>query len=452
MSRYDRRYLEPHGNQWRVVVAVPRNLQGKLGAKLKKSLHTDSLVVANRLKWGVVEEFKRKIRLAATFTPEDPLLEEALRMRETVLNGGEGCGGISPEEYISIRVDQLLGAPVDECGDTGEPIFSEDGEARAALYSKIALGIATPLLTLVDTWHEQEVNRKERTKGDDKRSLRYLDEWARGHNVSPTIEAITRKAAGRFVADLPKIAASAQGGQRLTNRTTNKYISSLSAYWKWLKARDHVEENVWTGLSLPKERPQRDELERSFTDDEVRNLLAGKPNMEALGPLMRIAALTGARIDAIVSLRVKDCADGLFRFKAQKREAGERAVPIHSALVDLAEELVRNKGPLEDLFPSIPEPPKGTQQERSMPAVKAFGRYRKTVGVDDTRPGRRRSLVNFHSFRRWFITKAERAGIPEGTIATVVGHKRTGMTFGLYSGGPDLDQLRACIEAVRLPE
>jgi integrase len=84
--------------------------------------------------------------------------------------------------------------------------------------------------------------------------------------------------------------------------------------------------------------------------------------------------------------------------------------------------------------------------------VKAFGAYRKAVGVDERRPGKRRSLVNFHSFRRWFITKAERAGIPEPTIMTVVGHKRPGMTFGVYSGGPQWEQLRACVEAVKLPE
>ena len=63
----------------------------------------------------------------------------------------------------------------------------------------------------------------------------------------------------------------------------------------------------------------------------------------------------------------------------------------------------------------------------------------------------RRSLVNFHSFRRYFITKAEQADQMEHIIAVVVGHKRTGMTLGRYSGGPLLEQARRCVEAVRLP-
>jgi integrase len=86
-----------------------------------------------------------------------------------------------------------------------------------------------------------------------------------------------------------------------------------------------------------------------------------------------------------------------------------------------------------------------------MPAVKLFGRFRKAVGVDDQLPGQRRSLVTFHSFRRWFITQAERAGQPESIIAAVVGHKRAGMTLGLYSAGPDREQFTRCVEAVKLP-
>ena len=84
---------------------------------------------------------------------------------------------------------------------------------------------------------------------------------------------------------------------------------------------------------------------------------------------------------------------------------------------------------------------------------KRFARYREALGVDDRRDGRRRSLVNFHSFRRWFVTEAEQAGQPESTIAAVVGHSegRRSITFGVYSGGPSEGQLRRCVEAVQLP-
>jgi integrase len=133
-----------------------------------------------------------------------------------------------------------------------------------------------------------------------------------------------------------------------------------------------------------------------------------------------------------------------------KTPASRRMVPIHSAVWPMVEARILQK--LQDafLFHELGPAPKPGRQ-RSMPISKAFGRYRVSVGVDDRREGQRRSLTNFHSFRRCFVTLAEQAGIPESTIKSVVGHKRQGMTFGVYSGGPSLEQRRACVEAVQLP-
>jgi integrase len=73
---------------------------------------------------------------------------------------------------------------------------------------------------------------------------------------------------------------------------------------------------------------------------------------------------------------------------------------------------------------------------------------RKVLGQDP--PGRRRAVTNFHSWRRWFISKAERAGIDERIISDVVGHARRSMT-GRYSAGATIGQMRVCVEAVKLP-
>jgi hypothetical protein len=72
----------------------------------------------------------------------------------------------------------LAGDPVDEDQDTGKPIFDQEREAQADFYYKVATGQETPLVAFLDQWHRQEVNRKERTKGDDRRALRYLEDWA----------------------------------------------------------------------------------------------------------------------------------------------------------------------------------------------------------------------------------------------------------------------------------
>lgn len=87
-----------------------------------------------------------------------------------------------------------------------------------------------------------------------------------------------------------------------------------------------------------------------------------------------------------------------------------------------------------------------------MPLSKQFTRYRRLLGVDDRAPGQRRSLVNFHSFRRWFVTAAERAHQPPHIFQAVIGHSRAGLALNVYSDGPSVeDQLRACVEAVKLP-
>jgi integrase len=63
-------------------------------------------------------------------------------------------------------------------------------------------------------------------------------------------------------------------------------------------------------------------------------LLKG-PASELLLDVILVAALTGARIDAVCSLRVKDCAEGFFLMRSMKRECQARRVPIHRELVPL---------------------------------------------------------------------------------------------------------------------
>lgn len=74
-------------------------------------------------------------------------------------------------------------------------------------------------------------------------------------------------------------------------------------------------------------------------------------------------------------------------------------------------------------------------RERSFKASNQFTQYRRDRGVDDVVSGNRRSRVNFHSFRRWFITRAERAEQPEQIVAAVVGHSRNGITLAAIPPG-----------------
>lgn len=251
----------------------------------------------------------------------------------------------------------------------------------------------------------------------------------------------------------------------LNDRTAKKHHGSVKLYWDYLIARGHVREgNPWEGQRMP-DRGRRVERggkaeERPFTEAEIKTLLYSPfPSRMSnrfegqLTDAIRIAALSGLRLAELVTLWVEECPiddhrNGYFDIRQGKTAAAARRVPMHPDLIEIIKRRTEGKGPQEWLFHEL-------AKERDAGDIfgKRFANYREKLGVDDKRPGQRRSLVNFHSFRRWFVTEAERAGIPESTISSVVGHEegRKSITLGVYSGGPAWEQMRTCVDAVKLP-
>ena len=80
---------------------------------------------------------------------------------------------------------------------------------------------------------------------------------------------------------------------------------------------------------------------------------------------------------------------------------------------------------------------KGTKRERSSALSKRFGCYRQSVGVEECDDGKRHSRIDFHSWRRWFVTEARRAGINRAVVAAVVGHRIGSLTDDIYADRPD---------------
>ncbi|TPN83806.1 integrase [Mesorhizobium sp. CU2] len=438
----DKRFLELHGNRWRVVVNVPRDLQSTIGkTKLKQSLETDSLAEANRLKWTVVEALHAQI---SQLRSPETAKAEALRLaalRRRIEDAGADPHAIDLE--IINRAEELAGKPVGVDRE-GQPVFEPHKEDAAVQFADMAFGRRTPIDAHRKVYLDQ-LNVKSRTRADDERAMGYLLDWCKSESVPAFLETFGKREAVRF-------ADAFRASQGRSPVTLNKYLTRLSIYWQWMENRHAVNADVWAGRTYTVPRVLNEDKERPFTYDEMVKLLSGEASQQ-MHDLMRIAALTGARIEAIVDLKMKDCQGGTFTFKPQKKEPGARDCPIHPDLKAIVERRVAGKSPDDDLFPEWPPVrKKDSMRERSFKASNHFTAYRRKVGVEETREGRRRSLVNFHSFRRWFITTAERAGQPESTIQTVVGQKRASIAFGVYSGGPSLEQLRECVEAVRLPE
>jgi integrase len=414
-------------------------------------LGTDSLREANRLKWDVVAQLKGTIDEARAALAGHRLDLRSMRERaikQAVELNVQRKLARSHEELeaidyaVGLVAERLAGKP--SIDPDGEVSFDPPHMAVAQEFAQTASGNRTPL-----AYHHEKFlaasGVKPRTLADDKRSMKYLLDWCEKNDVPPFLQSIGKREAVRFCDDLPSLIPG------LSPVTLNKTVSRLSAYWTWLEGRHEVENNVWRGRRFKTPHQTTDQKERPFTDDEVKALLNG-PASPAMHDLMRIAALSGARLDAIVCLKVKDCQNGVFIFKPQKKEPGPRACPIHSGLKEIIARRTKDKDPTDDIFPEWPGVKKSNSlRERSFKTSYEFTLYRREVGVEDKEEGQRRGRVNFHSWRRYFITKAEQAGQPESVIAVVVGHKRQGMTFGVYSAGPLLEQARQCVEAVQLP-
>jgi integrase len=314
-------------------------------------------------------------------------------------------------------------------------------------FALLASGKATPADLYLERWLASSTY-SERTKADARTAMSQFKSWCEKVSQGFFIETTSDRIASNF-RDEVFVQAKAHP------KTANKKLSALRQYWEWLDRSFAIRPNPWMRKSLPKAKAHRvapdgpDGPERPFTDEEVRTLLAGSTDID-LANVMRIAALSGLRLDEIGQLRVADCSNDSFAVTRSKTAAGVRSVPIHSTLKPLIAELIATRDPKSFLFPDFPDT--GWDDNRTMAISKRFAYYRKKLGVDDKRPGSRRSKVNFHSFRRWFATKAEDAGNRENVVGDIMGHEGdVGITFGLYSGAQLTRLKRTCVESVKLP-
>lgn len=448
----DYRYLtrpRPDGT-WYVSVDVPRSLRAAVGKKrLLRSLQTSDLELAQRFRWPVVASMKEEIASAAgrdVTTARRSVTEEAMAWREAIRNAKDWEERALLEGLVEDRVQQWNGrlAPPSEEMGVDAPALDPD----AAAWGRIALGVSTPLREFEERWLAGS-SYAARTKADCRTALAGLEAWLIETGRPSVVETITSKVASEY-RDLGLVAKGVPVG------TANKKMTLLRQYWTWMFEAGEVEEgNPWDRKSLPK--PKKHLIkpdapnapERPFTDDEVRTLLSGKTDQD-LADAMLIGALSGLRIDEIGQLRVGDCKGGMFAITSAKTEAGVRSVPVHSGLAEVVKRRTKGQPANAFLFPALRDT--GWDGNRTMALSKRFATYRRRLGVDDRRPGSRRSKVNFHSFRRWFATKCEEAGQPENVVAKVMGHSKGTITFGLYSQADLTKLMRKCVAAVKLPK
>ena len=439
----DKRYLVLRRQGYYVSVEVPPSVRPMLGKKrLQRTLATRSLETARRKRWEVVRELKEAIEAARPGREGDPLVEQALFLRDALEGAAmtdEEAGG-GPDDPATTDVIRDMAVEAAARADAKRP-------GSGATFAGVFHGTATPLLHHQDRWLVEGGAHgpyEERTKGDHRRALKELSDWLATIRRPATLQAVTRPIAGRFVSEhlIPSGRAP---------KTVTKIISSLASYWVWLRKRGHVSDeqrSPWVDQAPAKgARAGRGRaVERPFTDDEVRALLGGSA-APIMADFLRVALLSGLRREEIGRLTIADTKGGVFVIHSGKTSAARRRVPVHPDLVELVARRSAGKTGAAYLFHDLTS----KRPERTDAIGKQFGRYRRDLGIQDGEG--RRSLVNFHSCRRWFDTAAINAGQPPHVVSLVMGHEegRKGMTLGRYWGGAEDAALRKVVEAVQLP-
>ncbi|MCA0434298.1 MAG: tyrosine-type recombinase/integrase [Proteobacteria bacterium] len=429
--------LEQRREGWYVVVDVPPSLRATIGRKrLRETTGARDIRTARLRRDAILARLRAKLeaarRGAGAGVPQS-LTATALEVR-TELEAAR-----DPEREQQVE---------DEALSMAEEVEASEGFTAAKSFYDVATGKATPLSVYFGDWLREKAFG-ERQTADFRTHLQRLATWLTAERLPETLEAVTDKVAAGFK-------AKALLGAGLHHKTANKIMSSLRSYWRWLEQQGHASRNPWLGKSIAKRDTPEDEKARPFTDDEVRALLYSKEADATLQDVMLIGALSGMRIDEIFQLKVRHCGGGVFKVAhgtGGKTKAAVRDVPVHSRLKATVARLC--KGRAQDAY-LIEEGSsgwgRGEGKGRSMAASKRFKTYREGLGVDEKLPGKRTSRVTFHSFRRWFITKADRAGMRKEDIERVVGHKVQGMSLGHYSGGATFEQFRKVVESVKLPK
>lgn len=454
-------YLEKRRAGYEAVRDVPPSLRAAVGRnRLRKGLGTRDLHLARARLLPALVAFEATIQAARRGSPTtDPIAAEALELRKhtLALKAGDATGwGVEPEWHQDesdgewrqgSKADAALDIHNDGIRDRVEAIERQEGSKRAEAFAEVAMGRSTPLGLHVADWLAEPGQKgayRGRTLDDYRRIIAEFGTWLAKEEHAAVMEKVTRRVAGRYLGTL-----HAEG---LSSARIRTIVSALAGYWTWLERRGVIPEgvvNAWSRQAPPKAVNRgRQEPERAFENAEVVKLLAGAPDA-VLGDLMRLAALSGLRIEEACKLTVGMCQGGRFDAPGTKTDASRRDVPIHLELAPMVAARCAGKAHGDWLLHELGEP--NRYGERAAAISKRFGRYRQTVGVHERAEGQRRSLVNFHSFRRWFITKALQAGQPARVVQQVVGHRLQGMTEGVYFAGDTLEAKRACVAAVKLP-
>lgn len=228
----------------------------------------------------------------------------------------------------------------------------------------------------------------------------------------------------------------------ISKKTINQHLTTITSFFKYLLANDYINKNICTDIKLKIK--EEDEIIRlPYADNDISVLLdyfssnvRSKYKKEFID-IMNIAQYSGMRLNEILQLTSTDIVtvDNILCFdvnsdgkKSLKNKHSKRLVPIHSKIIDLSNELKKNK----NLF-----------TVKHSYFTKKYSEYNANAGFGETKV--------FHSFRHTFSDKLKQQRIENTIIDELTGHahSESGMSLGRYANKYEVSILKEVIEKVK---
>ena len=354
----------------------------------------------------VVVAWKKEIAAARN----EPVDDDAAYWRRKLRNAKTEKRRQTVLEQIEYAAWDIGAINVENIGDTP----SSDPEARRFYAS--ATGLLVAFTEHLDEWLSTS-NATAKTQDMQRSDVRRF-----AHELQ-TVQDVTRPEVRRWITKLMN-----EGG--LAPKTVQRILSALRGYWRYLQSINVADEDHEPFSKLEVARQNKRTGRRSgrqpFEPGDILKLLDAAKEDAQLADLIRLGMWTGCRIEELCALKVEQMKDDHFEVIDAKTEAGWRDVPIHRKL---AQTLARQVQESADGY-VLSGLTVNKYGDRSNAIGKRFGKLKTELGFG--------SQFVFHSLRKTVVTILENAGVAENIVADIVGHEKTTMTYGLYSGGLSL--------------
>lgn len=417
-------HLELRYKTYYAVLKVPKDVRHILGrSSYFETTGTGDLRIARSDAALKVIKWKAEIAAARSRTG-DPILQSAQELNRLMKSGA------SPRHLVQDVIDE----------ETYRMSESSGSNLLAETFNLVASGKSKVLSEMVPSWkiYEEKRGLEKKTVSQAVSDLELLTPYL------PTANLLTKEHVSLWIKEISK-----KGN--LSASSVNRIFTSCRSFFKYLKYIEEVHEDTIDPFIVPnefkigKKRNSKALNKReSWLPFEANAVVqihqaALSKGDDQLAELILLGAYTGARIEELCSLKKGDVnlTSKSFRITDSKSEAGIREIPIHDEILLLIKKLLKSDDPIY-LMPGLSVSAFG---DRSNAMGKRFSRLKTAMGYT--------SRYVFHSIRKTFTTLLENAGVNENITADIVGHEKPRITYGLYSGGTNLQVKRKAILKVK---